>query len=122
MSDAENPVDLPDDHPLGSYNGVLDDHESHLEAIAEFLADSDPEEIQSLMLVLTTDEPATETIPTMQADAEFENVVWTQLAAHISHLASAFGADPEDVARHGCHVLRQHQGGADVYGGEDGAD
>lgn len=115
MSDSENPVDLPDHHPLAAYNGALDDHEAHIEAIAQYLDETDPEHIRSLMLVLTTEEPASETIPTMRSDADFENCVWVQLAAHISHVANAFEASPEQVAKHACHVLRDQQPDPEVY-------
>lgn len=107
--DGPAPEGLPESHPLAGYNGTLDDHADHLDALAEFLGDADPEEIRSLMLVVTTDE-GSDTIPTMREDAEFEDCVWFQLAAHISHVAHAFEAPTEEVASHAVHVLRRVRG------------
>lgn len=117
MSDAdiENPGELPDSHPLAGFEGSLDDHAAHVDAITECLDQTDAAHIRSLMLVLTTEEPATDTIPTARADADVESCVWYQLAAHIGHVASSFDADPEQVARHACHVLRDQQSEPEVY-------
>lgn len=101
---------IPDDHPLSNHEDSLDTHEGHLNALGEYLTDADPDEIESVMLVVSTDD-ATDTIPTIAPDAEFEVCVWYQLAAHISHVANAFGSNPEAVAKHGLHVLRDHQDG-----------
>ena len=101
-----DPDDLPEGHPLSGYNAELTDHETHLDALTEYFEGASAEDIRGLMLIVTTDNPAaTETIPTMRADVEFEQFVWHQLAAHISHAAHAFDAPPQQVAKHACHVL-----------------
>lgn len=110
---AENPVDLPNDHPLADYNGTLDDHESHLEAISQYL-DTHTNEIESVFLVINT-ETSSDTIPTMRDGIDFENHVWMQLAAHISHVANAFQIWPEHAARHACHVLADQVSDPDLY-------
>jgi len=111
----ENPTDLPESHPLAGYNGVLDDHEAHVDAIREYLEETDADHIRSMMFVITTEDDETDTIPTMKEGADFESCVWFQLAAHISHVANAFGAPPEQVAKHACHVLRDQQRPPEEY-------
>jgi hypothetical protein len=105
------PEDLPEGHPLAEYNGVLDDHESHIEAVSQYLA-KNPDEIESFMLVVNTDE-ASETIPSVHEDAAFEQHVWYQLAAHISHLAETYGMPPQLAAQKATHILTDHAGGVE---------
>jgi hypothetical protein len=111
MSDPEihGAEDLPEDHPLAGYNGTLDDHESHIEALSQYLAEN-PEEIESLMLIVNTDD-ASETIPSMHEEADFKHHVWYQLAAHISHVANAFEMPPELATQYGLKVLEENHGG-----------
>lgn len=105
---------LPESHPLAAYHGALDTHADHLDALGEYLVDADADHVHGAMLVTTTDD-GTDTIPTMREDADFDACVWYQLAAHISHVANAFDAAPDEVARHACHVL-------DDLHGEDGGE
>ncbi len=102
------PEDLPDDHPLAWFDGDLDSHADHLQALGEYLVDVDPEEVESVM-VIVSDEDGTETIPSFQADAVLDDFAFYQLAAHISHVAHSLDANPVAVARHACHVLEDQQ-------------
>jgi hypothetical protein len=110
--DGPDPDRLPDHHPLADYDDDLSTHADHLDALAEYLASVDPEQAHSVMLLVTTADPAaTETVPTMHESAPFDDMVWYQLAAHISHVAHAFDAPPASVAKHAVHVLEDQQGG-----------
>lgn len=115
-----NPTDLPDDHPLADYNGTLDDHESHLDAISQYIGNNTGE-IDSVFFVVNTSE-LSDTIPSMREGIDFEQHMWFQLSAHISHVASALGVAPEQVASHACHVLRDQTPDPDVHRRDDGGE
>lgn len=109
-------TELPASHPLAGYEGSLEDHADHVEALAEYLNETPSQELDSVMLIVTAND-ATDTIPTMREDIateEFEEVAFHQLAAHISHVASAYDADPFGVAQHACHLLGNRDGGDEV--------
>jgi antitoxin ParD1/3/4 len=103
MADGSGVV-FPDDHPLAGKEHVMDTHAGHVQAYGELLRDVDPEDINSLMLVVEGDEWS-ETLPTMDVDVEPHDAAFRMLAAHIAHTASSMEAPPELVARHALHVL-----------------
>lgn len=108
-------VPIPDDHPLHGKKHLLDTHEGHLEAYSEVLAEADPDEVDSVMLVMSKMD-GTDTLPSVAADANAEMTSWLMLAAHISHVANAHEAHPVDVAQHAVHVLMDQNGGGPVDG------
>lgn len=97
-------IEIPDDHPLSGHEHLLDTHEGHLEAMSRVLADADPDEYESAMLVLNREETA-DTIPTFASTTDQERQYWMGLAAHLGHVAQAMDASPVDVAKHSVHVL-----------------
>lgn len=96
--------DIPEDHPLSGYEHLLDTHEGHLEAMSRVLEDADPDEYDSVMLVLGTEETA-DTIPSFAPQADEERQYWLSLAAHLGHVTQVMDAGPVDVAKHTVHVL-----------------
>lgn len=92
MSEPEPEPVLPDDHPLADAD-ELETHADHLDALAEFLDDVDPEYLEGIMVVTVT-EDGIDTVPTLTDDADVEEIAFEQLAAHISHVSRSFGFAP----------------------------